>query len=119
MEVWSIYVQTKEKGGRVKISSAYSLVARGAPADGDGIPISVGEAIDTHSLYQRLPDHLRRAVWVWYCEAGTIGEKAAALSIGRNTLPARVRAAKYKLEDLHIARRNSKSKSSGPSGQKL
>lgn len=111
LDAWAEYMHSKEKGGKVKISSAYRLGARGAPGDGDGIPIHVGEAIDTDGLFRKLASHLRQAVWVWYCEQGSPGDKAQALSVHVNTLRARVRAAKYGLEDLHIARRSSKTKS--------
>lgn len=99
-----------EAGARVRISSAYSLVGRGGLAEGDGIPIHVGEALDTHDLYRRLPPHLQQAVWVWYVEAGSVGEKAARLSIHRDTLADRIAGAKRRLEDLRRAREFAKSK---------
>lgn len=97
-------------GGRVKISGAYSLVGRGAPAEGDGIPIHVGEALDTDELYQKLAPHLKLAVWSWYCERGTVGQKAHDLSISADALAYRVKAAKHKLEDLHCVRYRGKQK---------
>lgn len=110
LTTWAEYVLSAEKGGRVKISSAYKLGRGGGGGEPeDGIPIHVGEAIDTHALYVKLPEHLRRAVWAWYCDQGTIGEKAAALAIHRDTLTDRVRLSRIKLEDMHQQRRGSKS----------
>lgn len=105
LQTWAEYYALKaDGGGRVKISSAYSQIPRGRPAEGDGVPIYVGEAIDTDALVQQLAEHLRRAVTAWYCEKGTIGQKAARLSCHSDTLGDRVRAAKHRLEDLHRMR---------------
>lgn len=110
LNTWAEYMLSDRLGGRVKISSAYSLVGRGAPAEGDGIPIHVGEALDTDELYQKLAAHLRLAVWAWYCERGTVGQKAHDLSISADALAYRVKAAKHKLEELHGARYRGKQK---------
>lgn len=110
LQVWAEYMLARESGSRVRISSAYSLVGRGAPAEGDGIPIHVGEALDTHELVRKLADHLRQAVWVWYVETGSVGEKAARLAIHRDTLTNRVTLAKGRLDDLDRARKFYKSK---------
>lgn len=109
LEAWAEYMMSAEKGGKVKISSAYKLGGRGGGYnDGDGVPIHVGEALDTHAVYLRLPDHLRRAVWVWYCDQGTPGEKAAVLAIHRDTLAGRLIVARERLEDLHRDRQRAK-----------
>lgn len=119
LQTWALYMATNESGASVKISSAYSLVGRGASAEGDGIPIHVGEALDTHALVLKLPDYLRQAVEVWYCETGTAGEKAAGLSIHRDTLADRVSGAKRRLDDMHRARQFGKSKTLHASPQTL
>ena len=117
LQAWAEYLDQRENGGKCKISSAYSRVGKGAPAEGDGIPLHVGEALDTNSLVIRLPDYLRTAVRVWYCAKGTVGQKAAGLSVHRDTLADRVRAAKRRLEDMHVTRLHRKSKSHNVSPQ--
>lgn len=117
LQTWAEYLDQKEKGGKVKISSAYSLVGRGGRAEDDGIPIHVGDALDTNSLVIQLPEYLRTAIRVWYCQTGTVGQKAARMGIHRDTLADRVVGAKHKLEDLHLRRRSSKAKSHNRSPQ--
>jgi DNA-directed RNA polymerase specialized sigma24 family protein len=118
LNAWAEYIRSAERGGKIKISAAYSMVGRGSPAEGDGIPIHVGEALDTNDLVKKLPEYLRRAVWMWYCEQGTQGDKAAALSIARTTLIDRVNGAKRKLQAMHSARLHPKTKSAGHVRQK-
>ena len=110
LHAWAEYMLTKEKGGKVKISSAYYLVGKGAPGEGDGVPIDVGEALDTDALYHKLPEHLRRAVWANYVWTGTMTHKAGLLGIPWQTLATRVRSAVQKLEDLHQQRKRQQSK---------
>lgn len=76
----------------------------------------VGEALDTDALITRLsyerkdgdPSYganLYEAIRAWYVWTGNIGERAAALKIHHDTLHDRVRAARYRLEDLDQIRR--------------
>lgn len=110
LQAWAEYMLSGESGSKVKISGAYSMRSRGGLQEGDGIPIHVGEALDTHELYRKLAEHLRAAVWAWYVETGSAGDKAQRLAIHRDTLTDRVTAAKVRLEDLHRARNSHKSK---------
>lgn len=119
LQNWATYMLSSgSPGTSVRISSAYSLVGRGRPAEGDGVPVYVGEALDTHDLYLRLADYLRQAVWVWYVETGSLGEKAHRLSVHRDTLSGRVEAAKRRLDDLDRARYCKKSKTPLPYPQR-
>ena len=111
LQTWAEYLDQREWGGKVKISSAYSLVGKGGYGDDDGVPLHVGDALNTNALVVQLPDHLRTAVRVWYLKPGTVGKKAADLGIHRDTLTNRVVGAKHKLEDLLLRRRQVKAKS--------
>jgi hypothetical protein len=115
LNAWAEYMHFAEDGSRVHISPVYNKIGRGRPGEGDGVPIYVGEALDTDALYQKLPEHLKRAVWVWYVETGTIGQKAERMSVHSDTLTDRVRAAKHRLEDLRRSRMHHKSKVPLPS----
>lgn len=71
----------------------------------------IGEAVDTDDLLQkmRFGEQVDRdryaAVKAWYTWAGHQREWAAALEIHPDTLHDRVRAARYRLDDLDVLRR--------------
>jgi hypothetical protein len=71
----------------------------------------VGEALDTDDLLQKMAvgeqrdRDLYRAVKAWYTWAGSTRDWAIALGIHVDTLHDRVRAARYRLDDLDVLRR--------------
>lgn len=68
----------------------------------------IGEALDVDRLLHRLClEHADRyaAVRAWYVWTGSLASRAQTLGIHPDTLRDRVRAARYRLEELEIIRR--------------
>jgi hypothetical protein len=81
----------------------------------------VGEALDTDELLSALAsEDIRQgldryqAVRAWYVWTGSVSERAASLRIHPDTLLDRVRAARYRLEDLDQARRRDATRPPAP-----
>jgi hypothetical protein len=69
-------------------------------------PPLVGEALDTDRLVRKLGEEQRLALEVAYVWTGTLLDRCAQAHIHRDTLADRVKAAKFKLDDLDRECRN-------------
>ena len=113
----------QQRWDRKLVNWALWIVGQSGAATGGGAPRDwwncpprppqplVGEALDVDSLLTRLSECGRQgaeqyeAVRAWYVWTGNNADKAAALRIHVDTLHDRVKAARYRLEDLDLLRR--------------
>jgi hypothetical protein len=104
LENWALWLVAGGPKGSPGVSSIYRGPDR-FRADYVGPRALVGDASDVDSLVVRLKQDHQNALRAWFVWTGSTQDRAASLGCHVDTLRDRVRAACFRLDDLHQAQR--------------